>query len=80
MFWIRSPHGQPLRCVITDAALQSHFGAAADGASWVDAFLQNRTDIERRARDATGRREDVHVVLLTDTGGRLRAAVGRCGG
>jgi hypothetical protein len=78
-FWIRSASGRRLRCVITEAALQAHYGAIETEESWVEAFLRHRADIELRACDATGRREDVHVVLLTDSDGRLKTAVGRCG-
>lgn len=76
-FWIRSPSGGRLRCVITETALQGHYGAEEDRpASWLDAFAQHRVDIEGRALVASARRDDVHVVLVTDAEGRLKISVG----
>ena len=77
-FWIESPLGGRLRCVITEAALQTHFGATEQELSWLSAFMTHRRDIEQLARQALARREDVHVVLVNDSDGRLRASVGRC--
>ena len=78
-FWIRSPGGHPLRCVITETALQGHYGAEQDRpASWMDAFERHHVDIEGRALAACAHRDDMHVVLVTDSEGRLKAAVGRC--
>ena len=78
-FWIRVPCGRHLRCVITESALHGHFGAEGDRPeSWLDAFARHRRDIEGHALAASARREDVHVVLVTDLEGRLRASVGRC--
>ena len=77
-FWIRLPGGRHLRCVITESALQGHFGAEGDQPeSWLDAFARHRGDIEGCALAASARRENVHVVLVTDSDGRLRASVGR---
>lgn len=77
-FWIPLPRGQRLRCVITEAALQGHYGAdAAPPQAWLNAFERHRRDIEARALDASGRRVDVHVVLVTDAYGRLKATAGR---
>ena len=77
-FWIRSPSGQPLRCVITESALQGHYGAEDDRpASWLAAFTQHHADIEGRALAASARRDDVHLVLVIDSEGRLKTSVGR---
>jgi hypothetical protein len=79
-FWIPLPNGRRLRCVITEAALQGHYGAEADRPeSWLFAFARHRPDIEDRVLAAAARREDVHVVLVTDSDGRLKASVGPCG-
>ena len=79
-FWIRLPNGRHLRCVITETALQGHFGAEVDRPdSWLSAFARHRGDIESRALAASARRDDVHVVLVNDSEGRLRTSVGRCG-
>lgn len=79
-FWIQSSGNAILRCVITDPVLQNHYGAEGrNAASWMVAFMRHRTDIERRALDGAGGRDDVHVVLINDATGRLKAAAGRCG-
>lgn len=78
-FWIPLPHDRRVRCVITEAALQSHYGADSElPESWIAAFARHRRDIEARALRAAGRREDVHVVLVNDDLGQLRATAGRC--
>ena len=78
-FWVAQPRGRPLRCVITEAALQCHCGAVDERPeSWMSAFLRYRDDIEGRALAATERRDNVHVVIVTDSEGRLKAAAGRC--
>ncbi len=77
-FWVRQPRIRDMRCVITDTALTRHYGATDEPASWLVAFLRHRPDIENRALAASGRRDDVHVVLLNDAAGVLKAATGRC--
>lgn len=78
-FWITSAGGERLRCVITDAALQAHCGTEAnDRESWLQAFLQHRDDIEQLAYAACDRRDDVHVIVVTDSSGHLKAIAGRC--
>ena len=78
-FWIHLQRGQQLRCVITEAALQDHYGADVDDpSSWLDAFVRHRDDIERRALAASARRDDVHVVIVNDADGKLIVSAGRC--
>lgn len=79
-FWIPLPLGRQLRCVITEAALQGHYGAQDDRPeSWLSAFARHRREIERCALDACARRADVHVVLVNDPDGRLKSLLGHCG-
>ena len=79
-FWLAVSRGRRLRCVIAESALQAHYGAQAeDPSSWMKAFARHRHDIEARALAAAARRDDVHVVLVNDSAGQLKSAVGRCG-
>lgn len=79
-FWVVTPRSRALRCVITGVALQVHYGADAESPDgWLRAFQAHRQDIEGRALGAAGRRDDVHVVLVTDGSGTLRTVAGRCG-
>jgi hypothetical protein len=78
-FWIPLQRGHQLRCVITDAALKDHYGADDDDpASWLGAFERHRGEIEHRALAASARRDDVHVVIVTDSEGKLTVSAGRC--
>lgn len=77
-FWLRLARGHAMRCVITDGALQRHYGATGEPASWIRAFLRHHADIAGRALAASARRDDVHVVLLNDATGALKAVAGRC--
>ena len=77
-FWLREGPCRDVRCVITDGALERHYGATDDPTSWLSAFLRHRGDIEKRALAAAQQRADVHVVLLVDPTGDLKAAAGRC--
>lgn len=76
-FWLRQPGSRDLRCVITDGALSGHYGAGSEPGSWIEAFMCHRQDIEKRALAGTGRRHDVHVVLLNDALGQLQCAAVR---
>jgi len=79
VFWVRLPRGHHVRCLITDGALERHYGAQAERPdTWLQAFMRHRRDIEARALAASGRRDDVHVVLVNDSLGVLRASAGRC--
>ena len=78
-FWIRLTTGRLLRCVITESALQGHYGAEDERPqSWLGAFAQHRPDIEAGALAASAHRDDVHVVIANDSEGRLRTSVGPC--
>lgn len=78
-FWIALSTGRRVRCVITEAALRVQYDAQEDRPdSWMASFERHRVAIERRALLATGRREDVRVVVLHETAGRFLASAGRC--
>ncbi len=77
-FWVRLPRGHAMRCVTADGALQRHYGATDEPASWIAAFARHQRDIEKHAMTASARREDVHVVILNDAAGVLQAVAGRC--
>jgi hypothetical protein len=77
-FWVALRDGGRLRCVIIGAALHRHYGAHEEAQqSWLEAFDRHRDDIEARALQASGRRDDVHVVILNDGAGVLRAVANR---
>lgn len=77
-FWIELRGVGRLRCMITGVALHRHYGAQEDEPrSWLASFDRHCGDIEARAVDASGRREDVHVVILCDAAGALRTLASR---
>ena len=70
--------GKRIRCIVSDAALQTHFGAEAMPESWLDAFARHRVDIEGCALVASARRGAACVVFLNDSAGRLKVVAGGC--